>query len=136
MSVTPYPTEFKFYIGGYFDYSFVVEWHDDHLHYQKYSHAEGHLPDPPIIVQPTARQWKSFWKTVESCKVWDWPEECQTEVLTTDGTSWELHLACGEQRVSSGGENAYPESDSNEPSPVFKQFLTAARRLLGGLDLH
>ena len=121
------PDELSFWIGGHWDPSYRVVWKQPAL---IYSAGKGpYKISPELPFTPTAEQWRNFWRTLERIGVWTWGPDYYQPVL--DGTSWELKLRRGDRSLSSSGSNAYPGSDTSDPSREFEAFLRALSRLVG-----
>lgn len=129
-----HPNTFRFGIGGYTGDSYEVCWTGDSLEYRVYD--PGFELRDVRLVNPPPHKWKLFWQWLDDNELWSWPETCESETPLQDGTSWSVSIEVGGRRLYSAGANAYPDTRMSRQTPVFKQFLAALRRLLGGLELH
>ncbi|MEX2541327.1 MAG: hypothetical protein WD314_05940 [Trueperaceae bacterium] len=128
-----HPNKLRFGIGGYTGESFEVHWTGDALEYRVYD--PGFELRIVRLVNPAPHDWKIFWQWLDEHDLWSWPQTYASETPLQDGTSWSVQIEAGDRKLASAGANPYPHSRSDRQPPVFKGFLAALRRLLGGLEL-
>ena len=132
-----WPTEFEISIGGYTGPSYTVRLLGKQLSYGGFPPLEpsGKGPEPPPNLRPSPEEWRGFWKAMDQVDVWGWAPRYETPGVC-DGTRWSVKMAVGDKRVCSSGDNAYPGGEGPQPSKMFRQFLAAVRRLLGGVEFE
>ena len=126
--------QFLFSIGGYGGESFEVRWDGSALVFVHRS-ARNKLLSLERV-SPSDEEWGRFWAWMDEHRCWDWPEVCVNQLDVTDGTHWNLVVDRGDRKLVSGGSNAYPGSDTTDPSEAFRDFIQQMRRLLGGVELY
>lgn len=131
------PQALRSWIGGHFGPTFEVEWLEGRLVYQAFNAwREFGLPEQAgavtRFVRPTRRRWKRFWDVLDRIDAWGWDPEFARQVM--DGTAWEMAFEAQGRRVSSRGSNAYPGTESSEPSRAFRRACRAVSRLVAGLS--
>ncbi|MDH5693742.1 MAG: hypothetical protein OEZ47_11615 [Gammaproteobacteria bacterium] len=82
-------------------------------------------------VTPSTQQWKTFYRDIESSRVWQWPRECVLDSICLDGLFWSLKIRAGERCHESSGCNAYPFTRKHMASKEFAQFVNAVFVLAG-----
>ncbi|MBX3081392.1 MAG: HEAT repeat domain-containing protein [Anaerolineae bacterium] len=89
-----------------------------------YTHIDDRDGVPPEekVFQPSAYQWRSFWKLMDSLRAWKWQMLYRKFVF--DGHHWSLDIEHGDKQLSSSGENDYP--------PGWELFRKAINGLVGG----
>ncbi len=127
----PFPTMFKFYIGGHFgaSHQFRLVGHGE-LEYKFCRNGNYHW-EAPILLKPERDQWKEFWREMDAQQVWQWNPEYSSRVL--DGTTWSFCADFLDRSIESEGQNGYPETkDSSYPEGgQFDSFLKALQKLTG-----
>lgn len=62
--------------------------------------------------QPTAEDWRDFWKTIAPLRIWAWQPMYFTppsgKPFVLDGASWRFSCRCGSRRMKSHGGRYYP----------------------------
>jgi hypothetical protein len=131
------PNSMHLSIGGHFGCSHVVELCDGKV---RYTAAFDGKVDKVLEVDPTEEQWEEFRASLDAVHFWEWREEYPNPGVL-DGTSWSVQIEYPDARGSARGQNNYPlahgrPSGNPQSSGPFMGFLSAVRRLLGGLELY
>ena len=85
-------------------------------------------------ISPTASDWATFRKTIDSLKLWIWRED-YLDPNVCDGAQWSVLIDYSDRRIKANGSNAYPDEDGNprnEMTEIFRGFLRAVEDLMGG----
>jgi hypothetical protein len=130
----PTPKRFKASIGGFLGGSYVVEWRDGTLTYTE--SGRGQAAPKPVVITPTAAQWREFRQALDDLKVWDWQPKYPNDKVA-DGTKWSLDIAYPDRELKTEGANNYPDpagKPNGNPTPTehFKRYLAAVKKLTGG----
>lgn len=128
------PHQFVFSIGGYGGDAFEVRWDGTAIVFVHRSARNKILALERIT--PDDQEWERFWAWMDEHDCWAWPEVCVNRMQVDDGTHWNLVVERGDRKLVSGGSNAYPGSETTDPSAVFRAFIEQMRRLLGGVELY
>jgi hypothetical protein len=134
---TSVPERFKVKIGGDSGPSYSVRLKGADLWYTAWEDDE--IADERKIT-PSAEQWRSFRRDLDSIGVWDWRESYFNPGVA-DGTQWSVEIEWEGSRIVSAGDNNYPiagglpENDF-DITPTFERFLEAVRKLIGGLEFR
>lgn len=130
------------FIGGYTGPSYRIEKAGDVIKYIAWEY--GYSNPKEIIVEPTSKQWESFWKVCKDIGVDTWATKYPNPGIC-DGTSWEIKIHSEHFSASSSGDNSFPDDDDPEYadykkrygySRPFRRTLLAIRRLIGGLSFQ
>ena len=133
------PTKLQISIGGYFGPSYHIELKGKTLIYQATSDGSDQANETHI--SPSAKAWKSFWKTCNNIGIWGWRDRYEATGIC-DGTGWSLDIEQELRTLHCSGSNAYPDDEpyfedyvDGYPRP-FSRFLKAISRLAGGLTFE
>lgn len=120
--------------GGMTD-AFAVELRDDDLVY--YHHPAMEKPRESTV-RPTAKEWASFRRSVETTGALSWRGafKPEPEAMVTDAVSWSVNLRWQDgEEVSCQGYQVFPPSgDSWSPGPEWNRFCRAVSRLVEGQE--
>jgi hypothetical protein len=119
------PRRFRISIGGFGGPHYEVRLVNGRLRYQ------ADFSTLPEKISPTAKEWETFWATVQRCDLWNWALHYDDSDIC-DGTQWEIEVTLGERRLRSSGSNAYPGGEGTGYSKCFRLLLRAVRKLVGG----
>ena len=133
------PAKFEVGIGGYFGSSYDIELKGRTLFYRSTSDKSDQVNE--VQRTPSAKEWKSFWKTCNKIGIWGWRERYEATGIC-DGTGWSLDIEQEFGKLHCSGSNAYPDDEpyfedhvNGYPRP-FGRFLKAVSRLAGGLTFE
>jgi hypothetical protein len=94
------------------------------------------LPGPDEI-QPSAKQWQNFWRTLNRLNIWCWQAK-YSDPAVCDGTGWSAEIVYSDRSVVSSGDNCFPGRDARAISVTadgtdntFEKFCRAVGRLIG-----
>ena len=94
------------------------------------------LPQPEEI-QPSAKQWRAFRRTLDRLNVWCWQRN-YLDPHVCDGTGWSAKIVYSDRSLVSGGSNSFPGRDgraisirADERDKTFAKFSRAVARLVG-----
>lgn len=132
---SPAPKRFDAYIGGFGGTSYHVELQGDILRHTT-NEAEHYKKPRHATITPSEEQWREFRETLDDLQVWRWRAEYPNPGVC-DGTGWSLDIAYDDRALESHGDNNYPDASGNsndhpDHTEVFKQYLAAVEKLLGG----
>lgn len=129
-AVFPFPTHFKFAIGGYHGTAHQLRLVSSGELEYKFA-ANEYEWELPVILKPDRAHWEEFWRAVDAANFWEWRPEYRTPCC--DGTHWSFSAKVSAQSNQSEGSNGYPGSDgSNYPrGGQFDLFLQAVQKLTG-----
>ena len=115
------PEEFRITASSFYGRSFTLIIRDKKLIY----HATK--PEQKIIRDPAENDWNIFWKKTIDLKIWLW-NKSYVDHGSSDGQNWGIKLEFGKLKLQTYGSGDHPEN--------YKEFLEAAKVLIGGLELH
>jgi hypothetical protein len=94
------------------------------------------LPGPDEI-QPSAKQWRNFRRTLDRLNVWCWQRN-YLDPAVCDGTNWSAEIVYSDRSLVSSGNNCFPGRDGralsitvHERDNTFENFCRAVGRLIG-----
>jgi hypothetical protein len=122
------PTKLSLGIGGFLGASYRVELVEGtsaikYLHNpQTFTSSKG-TNEEKIEIPP--QRWTAFRKGLDTAAIWGWKKQYVRKGVV-DGTVWDVNIEWGDQKISSTGDNAYPNQKE------FAAFKTAVHDLLGG----
>jgi hypothetical protein len=131
-------------IGGYFGPCYEVAFKKGRLTYtyltsRDLSSQELELGPQPQReeMQPSAKQWETFRRSLDRLNVWCWQEN-YLDPGVCDGTNWSVEIAYPDKATISHGSNCYP-GHKGEPLDMgtemndrtFAKFCRAVARLIG-----
>jgi hypothetical protein len=94
------------------------------------------LPQPEEI-QPSAKQWQDFRRTLDRLNVWCWKAK-YSDPTVCDGTGWSAEIVYSDRSVVSSGDNCFPGWDgralpitADGTDNTFAKFCRAVARLIG-----
>jgi hypothetical protein len=130
------PTRFVARIGGFLGSSYSVELRDGTLTYT--ASDRGQTKVRHTTITPTDAAWREFRQTLDELKVWQWRSDYPRGGVV-DGTQWLFEIAYSDRNLKSRGDNNYPDATGKptgkpEITPVFKGYLEAVKKLIGGKD--
>jgi hypothetical protein len=143
-------------IGGFFGPCYEVTFKKGRLTYtylqsrDSSSQEEVGLVDPQLRqllglkplpqseeIQPSAKQWRNFRRTLDGLNVWSWKRK-YLDPRVCDGTGWSAEIAYSDRSVVSSGDNCFPGCDgraipitADEMDNTFEIFCRAVGRLIG-----
>jgi hypothetical protein len=132
--VSPVPNRFRASIGGFPGVSYLVELRNGNLTYTEF--GSGHSNPKPVVISPSATQWREFRQALDDLKVWGWQPK-YPNVKVDDGTQWSLDIACADHAIKTDGDNSYPDANGKphgkpRPTAAFNRYLDAVKKLTGG----
>jgi hypothetical protein len=126
------PTRFVARIGGFLGSSYSVEIKDGILTYTASDQGQTNVRHTTIT--PPDGAWRDFRKTLDELNVWQWRSDYPRGGVV-DGTQWLFEIAYSDRTLKSRGDNNYPDAAGKpEVTPVFKRYLEAVKKLIGGKD--
>jgi len=125
------PKKFSAAIGGFLGGSFTVEMTaPDTVTYASNPRTfTGGPGTRQTTIKVTDAQWTAFRSHLNAAKVWNW-KASYSDPGVADGTVWHFVVDFGDKKITSDGNNAYPEQAQ------FDAMLAAVRELLGGKDFR
>jgi hypothetical protein len=91
----------------------------------------------PDEIQPSAKQWQNFRRTLDRLNVWSWQAK-YSDPAVCDGTGWSAEIVYSDRLLVSGGSNCFPGWDgraipitADEMDNTFEKFSRAVARLVG-----
>jgi hypothetical protein len=141
-------------IGGHFGPSYGVTLKKGRLTYTyssgDSSSQEAGLVDPelrqllglkplpqPEEIQPSAKQWRAFRRTLDRLNVWCWQRN-YLDPHVCDGTGWSAKIVYSDRSLVSGGSNSFPGRDGRAvpitedgTDNTFEKFCRSVTRLIG-----
>src|SRR4029077_13177823 len=94
------------------------------------------LPGPDEI-QPSAKQWQNFWRTLNRLNIWCWQAKYSNPAVC-DGTGWSAKIVYSDRSLVSSGDNCFPGRDGraisitvHERDNTFEKFFRAVAQLIG-----
>jgi hypothetical protein len=94
------------------------------------------LPGPDEI-QPSAKQWRAFRRTLDRLNVWCWQAK-YSDPAVCDGTGWSTEIVYSDRSLVSSGDNCFPGRDGralsisvHERDNTFEKFCRAVASLVG-----
>jgi hypothetical protein len=72
-----------------------------------------------------AERWIEFRQQLDSAKVWSWNRN-YSDPNIADGTVWHLEIVYADRKITSDGNNAYPNKEQ------FEALRAATQKLIGG----
>jgi hypothetical protein len=139
-------------IGGFFDSCYEVTLSKGRLIYAYLSSRDscsqelGPLLelDPPLRpkphreeLQPSARQWQNFRRTLNRLNVWCWQAK-YSNLAVCDGTGWSAEIVYSDRSLVSSGDNCFPGRDGRAlpitedgTDNTFEKFCRAVGSLVG-----
>ncbi|WP_409198168.1 MULTISPECIES: hypothetical protein [Methanobrevibacter] len=77
------------------------------------------------IIEPSKKEWESFWEKIEQIGIWDL-EESYNRCILTDGYKWEINISFNNKIIESTGTNLDPTLYiGNKLISVLDKFLDA-----------
>lgn len=122
---TVVPKQFRVSVGGFGGPNYELRLMNGRLRYQ------ADFSSLPEKISPTAKEWETFWATVQRCDLWNW-EARYDDFDICDGTQWAIEVMLGDRHLRSSGSNAYPGGEGTGYSKPFRLLLRAVRKLIGG----
>lgn len=136
------PIKLEFSISGFLGPNHSVKLEHGILKYQFCQRPS--YPQKDVSVVPTNRKWLNFRKKLDAIDVWQWKRDYPNPGVC-DGTQWEFEVDYGLKKITSSGDNAYPEAEriaiiddmtvTKDDSDDFEAFLHALSLLLGGVKI-
>jgi hypothetical protein len=124
MSTDKKERSLELFVGGWpVGYSVVLE--DKVLVYKKTTN-EGDTTGKRIT--PSSSAWSRFWRACQKIGISKWKSNYEPEYFVCDGTGWEFNIQGPELTYKGKGNNEFPTG--------FVSFLSAVRKLLGGLEFE
>lgn len=132
------PTVLAIQIGGFMGDSYAVRLEHGELLWKHLT--QGFEPHRAKAVVPADGDWRAFGDALDRLGAWDWPAEFKLPEgeMVLDGTHWSAEIEWGDQRLLTGGTNAYPPGGQvdDAESHDFCEFCGAVSRLVGGLEFR
>ncbi len=119
---------FEFYIGGSAGSPLYVKFHNGTLLCEQPS--GDRFSGEVLTLAPDPGAWAAFCDAIDRIGVWNWEPEYEAPHGCCDVTYWYLRLEADGRTVSSRGADAYPGSESREPSRSFREFRRAVEQLV------
>jgi hypothetical protein len=131
-------------IGGFFGPSYEITFKKGRLTYTYWPPRDScsqelePLPNPqPEAIQPSAKQWRNFRRTLDRLNVWCWQRK-YSDPAVCDGTGWSAEIVYSDRSLVSSGDNCFPGRDGralsitvHERDNTFQKFCRAVGRLTG-----
>ena len=135
-------------IGGYFGPCYSVTFKKGRLTYTYLSSRDSCIqeleprlelgPQPHREqIQPSAKQWQNFRRTLSRLNVWCWQRN-YSDPFVCDGTGWSAEIVYSDRSLVSSGDNCFPGRDgralpitADETDNTFAKFCRAVARLTG-----
>lgn len=115
------PEEFRITSSSFYGRSFTLLIRDQKLIYQ------STRPEEKLVRDPSDDDWDKFWKKTVSLKIWLW-KKSYVNRGNSDGQNWSVKIGFGKLKLHSYGSGEFPDE--------YEDFLTALRKLIGGLEFH
>jgi len=129
-------------IGGHFGPCYEVRLKKGRLTYtylsSRHSCSPELEPQPHREeIQPSAKQWQNFRRTLGRLNVWCWQRN-YSDSAVCDGTGWSAEIVYSDRSIVSSGDNCFPGRDGRA-MPVtdggsdntFEKFCRAVAQLIG-----
>ncbi|HET9376164.1 MAG TPA: hypothetical protein VFO40_14420 [Chthoniobacterales bacterium] len=150
------PQRLRISIEGHFGPSYEVTFKEGHLTYTYLPSRDScsHEPEPeltpelrqllglkpypqPEEIQPSAKQWQNFRRTLNRLNVWCWQAN-YSDPAVCDGTGWSAEIVYSDRSLVSSGDNCFPGQDGRALSitedgtdNTLEKFCRAIARLIG-----
>jgi hypothetical protein len=147
-TVKALPKRLRIGIGGFFGPCYEVTLKRGRLTYTYLSSRDSRSRElePPLEpqpqpqreeIQPSAKQWQNFRRTLNRLNVWCWQAKYSNPAVC-DGTGWSAEIAYSDRSLLSSGDNCFPGWDgraisitADETDNTFAKFCRAVARLIG-----
>ena len=129
-------------IGGFFGPCYEVTFKKGRLTYTYLSSRDScsqelELQPHREEIQPSAKQWQNFRRTLGRLDVWCWQAK-YSDPGVCDGTGWSAEIIYLDRSLVSSGDNCFPGRDgralpitADETDNTFAKFCCAVARLVG-----
>jgi hypothetical protein len=128
-------------IGGYFGPCYNVTSEKGRLTYTYLSSRDSSseellrfLGPQREEIQPSAKQWQNFQRTLNRLNVWCWQPN-YSDPAVCDGTGWSAEIVYSDRSLVSSGDNCFPGRDGraipiteDETDNTFEKFCRAVAR--------
>jgi hypothetical protein len=135
------PERLHISIGGHFGPCYEVRLEKGRLTYTYCPPRESCSQEPEPQreeIQPSARQWQTFRKSLDRLDVWCWQANYRNSDGVCDGTAWSAKIAFSDRSLLSSGDNCFPGPDGralpiteDRTDNTFEKFCRAVARLIG-----
>jgi len=141
-TVKAHPKRLCISIGGFFGPCYEVTFKKGRLTYTYLQSRDSYLqelgPQPQREkIQPSAKQWQNFRRTLDRLNVWCWKAK-YSDPTVCDGTGWSAKIVYSDRSLVSGGDNCFPGRDGRAlpitedgTDNTFEKFCQAVARLVG-----
>jgi len=128
-------------IGGYFGPSYEVTLKKGRLIYTYWQSRESCAQEPEPQreqIQPSAKQWQNFRRTLSRLDVWCWRDKYPNSSAVCDGVGWSAEIVYSDRSLVPSGGNCFPGRDAralpltgDERDNTFERFSRAVAHLVG-----
>jgi hypothetical protein len=94
--------------------------------------GEGDGSRLDVEIQLDDGDWDRFWGELDRIQAWEWDGHDYVTVGVLDGTHWQIEATDGQRALRAAGNNAYPGTQTPDPSPAFNAFCRAVSQLAAG----
>ena len=149
-NVKDFPERLCISIGGFFGPCYELTFKKGRLTYTYLSSRDSCSREPelrqllglkplpqPEEIQPSAKQWRAFRRTLDRLNVWCWQRN-YLDPHVCDGTGWSAEIVYSDRELVSSGGNCFPGRDGralpltgDERDNTFERFSRAVARLAG-----